>query len=85
MIHQIWHVAGGGVDYTSGPYAVTIPAGMTSVTFNVSITDDNILEVNENFVLTIDPSSLPTCVTHGNLGHATVTILDDDRIDNDRK
>ena len=37
-----------------------------------------ILEGNENFMLTINPSLLPTGVTVGNPGQATVTIVDDD-------
>ena len=51
---------------------------MTSVLFNVSITDDNVLEVDENFSLTIDPSSLPSNVTIDNPSQATVTVLDND-------
>jgi len=51
---------------------------MTSVTFDVPITDDNILEGNENFMLAIDQSSLPTGVTRGDPGEATVTIVDND-------
>ena len=67
------------MDYTSGPYTVTIPAGSTTATFYVPINDDNILERNENFMLTIDEASLPTGVTRGTPGEATVTIVDDDR------
>ena len=67
------------MDYGSGPYTVTFPAGVTSVPFNVSITDDMICEGNEDFTVTIDPSSLPTGVTVGNPDQATVTIVDDDR------
>ena len=66
------------MDYTSGPYSVTFPAGVTSVPFNISINDDNIFEENENFTLTIN-SSLPTGVMVGNPGQATVTIVDNDR------
>ena len=65
------------MDYTSGPYSVTFPAGAMSVPFSVSINDDNILEDNENFILTINPS-LPTGVMVGNPGQATVTIVDND-------
>ena len=67
------------MDYGSGPYIVTIPAGVTSVPFDVPITDDDTLEVNENFTFTIDPSTLPTDVTVGSPDQATVTIVDDDR------
>ena len=64
------------MDYGSGPYTVTIPAGMTSVPFNISITDDGILEGNEDFMLTINPSPLPTGVSVGSPDQATVTIVD---------
>ena len=67
------------MDYTSGPYTVTIPAGSTNATFNVPINDDDILEDIENFTLTINSSSLPTGVTPGDPDVATVTITDDDR------
>ena len=66
------------MDYTSGPYTVTIPAGSTTATFDVPITDDMILEELENFMLTIN-SSLPDGVTRGTPSEATVTIVDDDR------
>ena len=68
------------MDYDSGPYTVTIPAGQTTATFNVSITDDMILEGDENFMLTIDSSSLPTDVTRGNPGEAMVTIYEDGKL-----
>ena len=67
------------MDYTSGPYTVTFPAGQTTATFDVPINDDNILEGNEDFMLTIDETSLPTGVTRGNPGEVTVTIVDNDR------
>ena len=38
-----------------------------------------ILEGDENFMLTIDETSLPTVVTHGTPGEAIVTIVDNDR------
>ena len=66
------------MDYDSGPYTVTIPAGQTTATFDIPITDDMILEGNENFMLTINGASLPNGVTPGNPDEATVTIVDDD-------
>ena len=66
------------MDYTSGPYTVTFPAGQTTATFDVPMIDDDILEGNENFMLTIDETSLPDRVTRGSPGEATVTIVDDD-------
>ena len=49
------------------------------VPFNVTIIDDNVLEGDENFMLTIDSSSLPSSVTVGTPDEATVTIVDNDR------
>ena len=66
------------MDYTSGPYAVTFPAGITIASFDVPITDDMILEIDENFMLAIN-SSLPNGVTLGAPSDATVIIVDDDR------
>ena len=51
---------------------------MTRVPFDIAINDDDVLESIENFMLTINPSSLPTNVTVGSPGQATVTIVDDD-------
>ena len=66
------------MDYTSGPYTVIFPAGQTTATFDVPINDDNIYEINEDFMLTIDEASLPTNVTRDSPGEATVTIVDND-------
>ena len=53
---------------------------MTSVPFDIPINNDDIVEGNEIFMLTIDPTSLPTdvSVTVGSPDQATVTIVDDD-------
>ena len=65
------------MDYTSGLYTVTFPAGVTSAPFSIPINNDYALEDEENFMLTINPSSLPTGVTRSNdSGQATVTIVD---------
>ena len=66
------------MDYTSGPYTVTFPAGQTTATFNISINDDDEVEEDENFTLTINETSLPSDVTRGIFGEATVTIMNDD-------
>ena len=55
-----------------------IPAGAITVPFNISIVDDNILEGNEDFDITIIQSSLPDGVSRGSPGTATVNIADDD-------
>ena len=70
------NVTGGGVDYDSGPYTVTIPAGMASAPFNVAINDDNTFESREVFYLTI--FSLPSRVTLSSSATLSATILDDD-------
>jgi len=69
----------GGVDYDSGPYTVTFTAGVTSVSFDIQINNDNIFEANETFSLTIEPSSLPSAVTLSSSATLTATISDDDR------
>ena len=54
-------------------------AGMTTTTFDVTINNDQIFRGARTFQLSIDPSSLPSNVNIGDIGQATVTILDDDR------
>ena len=51
---------------------------MTNVPFSVPITDDNVVEINEKFIIIIDLSSLPFNVNIGSIYQATVLILDDD-------
>ena len=72
------YLTGGGIDYDSGPFDITFPAGETLAVFNVSINDDNIVEDNENFTLVINPSSLPNGVTVVNPNQTTVNITDND-------
>ena len=67
-----------GNDYTSGPYNVIFPTGNTSVSFDVPITNDNILESNETFSLNIISSSVPDQVIIGNPRQSAVTIVDND-------
>ena len=67
-----------GEDYGSGPYSVTFAAGITSTVLYISITDDDILEGPEYFNIMIDSSSLISGISVGNLGQATVEILDAD-------
>ena len=71
---------GADIDYNSGPYTVSFAAGITDTSFSVLITDDSILEGNETFYLTIDPSSLrdDTNVDVGSLFQVTMIIVEDD-------
>ena len=71
-----YDMTGGGIDYNFGPYPVTIFAGETDVQFDVMIIDDDVLEGNETFNLTIDEPLLYIRVVAGN--PATVTIVDND-------
>ena len=57
---------------------MTLPAGMTHVSFDVPITNDNVLKINEKFDLIIDISSLPLNVNVGSIYQTTVLIVDDD-------
>ena len=76
-----FNITGGDVesaDYHSGPHNITFPVGEARVQLNVTIVNDNILENNETFNLTINSSSLPNNVKVGNPGQAIVIIRDDD-------
>jgi len=58
---------------------VTFPTNITEVFYDISITDDNILEIDEMIDITIDSHSLPLDVFTGNIHQALVFIEDDDR------
>lgn len=63
----------------AGPYSITFLSGNFRVPFDVAIVDDSILESDENFILTVDPSSLTNSrVTVGSPSDSTITIMDDD-------
>ena len=51
---------------------------MTSVLFNITISNDDIYEGNETFNLVVNVSSLSSNVTVGEISQATVTIMNDD-------
>lgn len=67
-----------GDDFASGPYVVELSAGATSALLNIVINDDDIVEDNEMFILSINAFSLPISVT---ANQTTVTIVDDDEDD----
>ena len=71
-------------DYNTGPYTVTFPAGINRTLLSVTISDDNTVEENENFILFIDRSSLPNNVAIGDRSQTTVTIVDDDSTMDDK-
>ena len=69
---------GKGVDYGSGPYNVTFPTDTTTAQFDVTINDDKSLEIDKNFILTINTSSLSSRVMVADPNQAMVIIVDDD-------
>ena len=68
----------GGEDYKVGPYSVTFPTNTTSVFMENLLNDDDIVEMDEYFNLTIDTSSLPIGVYASDPYHTRVIIHDDD-------
>lgn len=74
-----WSTFIGGVDYEPGPYSVTLLAGNTVASFYLSIFDNILFEGNEDLILTINSSSLPSHVTiNDTLQTTTLIIIDDD-------
>ena len=69
-------IIGDGQDYESGQYNITFIVGVSSVSFDISIIDDKILEQNESFNLGL--CCLPDNVIVGHVSQATVTIVNDD-------
>ena len=68
----------GGTDYTTLPINVTIPAGSTSATIDVTgIIDDTIVEGTETVIVTLTGTDNPTLIGVDATA-ATVNILDND-------
>ena len=65
-------------DYNPGVYFIIIPANETIIPFDITIVNDDMLEVNEGFDITIMSGSLPNRITSGDAIKATVTIVNDD-------
>jgi len=63
------------VDYSSGPYWVVFPAGVSTTQFDVLINDDDVSEPREDFRHIIKKRSLPSGITFGENCRATVTIV----------
>ena len=57
---------------------MTISIRKNTVTFNLSVVDDNVFEGTETFTLTIDSISLPSKVSLQTGCMLMVTIVDDD-------
>ena len=70
------NILGGMDDYGSGSYQVTFIAGETIGSFDVPITNDNVVEDDETIYLTIQSTSLPNRVSVTNPSQANITIMD---------
>lgn len=71
-------IIGGGVDYNSGPYNITLLAGENSTSFNVTINNDDEMENDEEFILIINTELLPSCILNGTDITTNVTIIGND-------
>ena len=69
-----------GQHYTGGDYPVILPAGSTKETLSIPIVDDDIVELDKTFFLTlvIPQQAQDTGVLRGDPYMATVTIINDD-------
>ena len=69
-----------GQDYTGGDFSVIFPAGSTKANFSIPITDDDIFETDETFLLTlvIPQPAQDIGVMRGVLFMCNVTIINDD-------
>ena len=56
---------------------MTFPAGVTSVSFNITINNDNVLEYNETFSLFITEELLPKNALLGEFNTTEVVIVND--------
>jgi regulation of enolase protein 1 (concanavalin A-like superfamily) len=65
-----------GTDYTTLPTTVTIPAGQSSTTLDVTPIDDSAIEVPETVIATVNTNA--AYVRDSSATSSTVTITDDD-------
>ena len=67
-----------GSDYEFRPYMIEFIPGVTRMGFDVLIINDNLVEGNETFILSINESSLSKSVAIDNHSQTAVIIVDDD-------
>ena len=67
-----------GNDFSTAPLIATIPAGATNTTVRVAVTNDNIVEGDEMFSMSLH--SLGPGVVAGSIANATGEIIDSSRI-----
>ncbi|HEY8956995.1 Calx-beta domain-containing protein, partial [Chitinophaga sp.] len=75
--YTISGTATAGADYTALSASAVIPAGQNSVTVQVPVIDDQLIENTETVVMTLTGGS-SSSFTFTGTGNATVNILDDD-------
>ena len=77
IIFMLWCLFIAGNDFNTAPLTATIPAGATNTTVRVAVTDDNIVEGDEMFNMSLYvPSSLGPGIIAGSRTSATGTIID---------
>ena len=77
MIGKLYIFSGNNIDYSSTTQAVTIIAGTNSKIVNITVMDDNIVENNETFIVSLAlPSSLGPRIMTGSIISATGIIID---------
>ena len=68
---------GNNIDFDSAPQNITITAGTNSSTIQITVINDNIVEGNETFIMSLTvPTSLGPGITTGAITSATATIID---------
>ena len=73
----LYAYVGSSFDFDSTPQNITITAGNNSSMVNIPVTDDDIVEGDETFSMSLTvPSSLGPGVRTGTITSATVTIND---------
>ena len=78
----LYFIAAAGQDYTGGTYTATFPAGQTTASVSIPITDDMTVEPTEDLsaVLTIPATATSQGITKGAADTATIDIVDDDTV-----
>ena len=81
--HTFNFATAAGEDYTGGSYTATFPAGATTASVSIPITEDAIAEPTEDFsaVLTIPAEAASQGITKGADDTATINILDNDPVE----
>lgn len=76
--YTVTGTAEGETDYTSIGTSATIPQGQNSTTIDVSVTDEDVVELDETVIVTLDSTGTSGYVIYTANDEATVTITNDD-------